>query len=234
MAERKKLLEIYNLLQQTTQQNDVQPIDKNTDLEVLQAVVDLIKSKDIARSLDDSLAFPFDVREKINFTRTQQFWNELDKLDNCLRQDYKCRRLMLLRRLDCTVESFKWKRGTKKNDGKQKEIQKSSLTLNEQIHGVYDKIRTTMRDDPEVTIADLLASRCEDCDQLLNEVVSSRKLDCEINFTGSGPDVCGQTNLKHVVIPNVPDRGGRTDEIMPPVKETTGFQSGVFRNRRRK
>lgn len=187
-------------------------------------------------NLPDSLAFPASSRDRLSQCDSSLFWAELRRLQNFLRSDHSCRRQMLLNRLDCTVESFKWKG----SDGSAKQGE-TKESLNGAIHDRYDKARVGLNDEPNVTLSHLLALRESECDNLLNSVVSTRKIDCKISYkqhqqqkssrSNKRDDGDRMTNLKQVIIPDVPDRGGRTDEIRPPIKETFGQQRRNFRGR---
>uniref|UniRef100_A0A6G1S3Q9 Protein FAM98B n=1 Tax=Aceria tosichella TaxID=561515 RepID=A0A6G1S3Q9_9ACAR len=233
-AEHKELLRLHHLLtgqhQHQQQQEGQNPIDASTsDLSLLRTVVSLLKRSSqvsSANKLDESLAFDSDTRGKlldadVRLEAQDKIWRPLEKFDDQLRRDYTCRRQMLLSRLDCTIESFKWKgsNNTEPKGGKAK-------SMNEQIHETYDKARLAMKDEPQVSMAYLLAVRETDCDRLLNGVVSSSSgANCKIQYGDKGTK--GElVNLKQVIIPKVPDRGGRTDEVRPPPKETFGQQRG--------
>lgn len=186
--------------------------------------------------LPDSLAFPQNVREGNKLSEFNYLWSELGNFQDSLKQDYTCRRKMLLTRLDCTIESFKWKgsdiKNKSKTSGDNATAHPSSLidgnkkSLNDLIHEKYQP-RKDMRDEPQVTISHLLALRATDCDKLLNCVVSSQTVDCKVDYKSqkqnqhrSQNEPEKLVNLKQIIIPDVPDRGGRTGEIRPPRKET--------------
>jgi hypothetical protein len=227
-SERKELLRIHSLLVAGRQAPDeLDTATNSNDLELLRSVLALVRqSKSLTDQLDESLAFDSETRRLMTDERAlaevqQQLWQPLDKFDDQLRRDYTCRRQMLLSRLDCTIESFKWKgaNNAPPKGGKAK-------SMNEQIHEVYDRARLNMKDEPQVSISHLLAVRQSDCDRLLNGIVGgSTGLDCMISYGNKGSTQSGElVNLKHVIIPNVPDRGGRTDDRPPPPKETFGQQ----------
>lgn len=207
-----------------------QPCD---NIDLLKAIVNFIKSAQSdpqeqtndpiranLRNIKDSLAFPANLRDKLKLeddqNKTTNFWIALSKLNDMLRQDYACRRAMLLNRLDCTVESFKWKNS---NNNK---VNNSEKSINDLIHEKYESARANLRNEPQLNIANLLAVRETESDRLLNCVVSSKKIDCKISYNSQERSKTGGDliYLKQVVIADVPDRGGRTDEIRPPPKET--------------
>lgn len=232
MAERKELLAIYRLLDNKSPPDN--QVDNKSELELLRNIVTTLESGKSDKRLDkdnlpDSLAFPRDTRDGKNLIEATDIWDRLEKFNNLLRSDYTCRRQMLLKRLDCTVESFKWK-GNKKQ-GDDKPLHAKAKSLNDQIHERYDNARSNIRDESQVSMSDLLAIRDTQCDRILNGVVSTESVDCQIPY---GKQRQGDMiNLKQVIIPHVPDRGGRTDEVRPPPKETHGHQrGGGFRENR--
>lgn len=229
MAERKELLAMAKLLgrEDTCLQN-------KTDLELLKIIVAQVESnKDPLNLLDfeDSLAFPQATRDKIQLIGAGHLWSQLDSFNDQMRQDYTCRRQMLLRRLDCTVESFKWKGSTTSSSNSASGLgaagdgsDSTTKTLNDQIHECYEKARIRLKEEPQVTLAHLLAARETGCDKLLNGVVSTNNVDCKITYRASNSSEV--VNLKQVIIPHVPDRGGRVDEHRAPPKETFAHQRG--------
>lgn len=225
-TERKELLHIHSLLMRQEYSQSAADQANASDLAILRKIISLVRETKLNEQLDESLAFDGDTRDKLsNELRVEaqdQIWQPLEKFDDQLRRDYTCRRQMLLSRLDCTIESFKWK-GSNKSEPKGGRAK----SMNEQIHETYDKTRPTMKDEPQVSMARLLAVREKDCDRLLNGIVSSSpSADCKINYKGDKQAQSEMVNLKQVIIPNVPDRGGRTDEVRPPPKETFGQQRG--------
>lgn len=219
MGERNDLLAIRKLL------NIDSDINNKTDIELLHSILSMLNSSSNDEKLDllkqsnlpDSLAFPKNIRSNHALQSKTELWNRLEKLQNMLKTDYSCRRQMLINRLDCTIESFKWKASNLA------ETNTSSL-----IHQMYDLPRARLKKDPDVTISHLLALRDTECDTLLNSVVSSTKFDCQVNYKKQQQHHQQRSidlvNLKQIIIPSVPDRGGRTDEIRPPVKETFSQQ----------
>lgn len=148
--------------------------------------------------LPDPLAFPADLGESVR--NCDVFWDELGKYNDVLKQEFSRRREILLCRLDCTVESFKWKATE----------QHGVVDTNTKIHDKYEEARHKgLKEMPDSMLSRLLAARSTDCDKLLNCVVSSTTgVDCLIKGNTKSVE-----SLKKVMIPNVPDRGGRVDEI---------------------
>lgn len=81
----------------------------------------------------------------LNVNLTVKQWNTLSKLNNILIDDFKLRREMLLKRLDVTVQSFKWADRLKPKA--------------EEITRLYETKRKDLNPNPTVTLADLLAAR---------------------------------------------------------------------------
>lgn len=217
------------------------------NIALLKVIIGHIKSaqQDLSRQLNKHDAALKNIGESFAFTpkargkvavhedpNSMNFWLALSKLNEMLRQDYTHRRAMLLNRLDCTVESFKWKnsnndkpsrnnQGTYNND--------KTKTVNDLIQERYESARLKLRNEPQISLAHLLAVRDTESGILLNSVVSSRSVDCKISYKSVNESHRAQNNgnltyLKQVLIPDVPDRGGRPNEIKPPKKETFNQQ----------
>lgn len=223
MSQRRELVAICELLQipNTSNQNDI---------ELLRSIAS--KAKTELQDLPDSLAFPLKTRQSSDLLNAHEFWSELSKFDNLLKQDYSNRRQMLLNRLDSTVESFKSKRQQRtaenaQNTKKQSQGQ-NTKSSNELIQEKYEQQRTGLTAEPDVTLSHLLALRVTECDKLLNSVVSTNTVDCKVAY--KAPTNYRQqpsntlVNLKQIIIPDVPDRGGRTGEHGEPPKETFSRQ----------
>lgn len=226
MSERNDLLTICKLL-------NIHDINNNkSDIELVKEILSTLNSPSDTNKqlqllnqsiLPDSLAFPKTIRSNNNLQAKTELWNKIKKFQDLLKADYSCRRQMLINRLDCTIESFKWKASDLATD---KSSQSSrGKSLNDMIHEKYEQPRMGLRRDPDVTISHLLALRETECDTLLNGVVSTAKFDCQVAYNKRNHQQNDDpVNLKQIVIPDVPDRGGRTDEIRPPVRETFSQQ----------
>lgn len=190
-----KLLDIPIDAQANQHQADITDVLRQIDRK-LDTLPEEIKSKSCQQSAiaPNSTLKDGDSRRSLE----QKGWDRLEEINEKLRQDYTIRRQMLLTRVDCTVESFKWKAS---NDAKGE--------LNEKIHAIYDPLRIKLKPEPNVSMAHLLAVREKDCDNMLNSVVSSNNIECSVRNT---------------LIPAVPDRGGRPNEVRAPPKETFRFQ----------
>jgi protein FAM98B len=133
---------------------------------------------------------------KENKQLTQKQWNSLIRINNILNEDFKSRRELLMKRLEVTVQSFKWSDQLKnKNDEINKIFQEKKKEL--------DKLRLY-----NISMADFLAAR---------EDVTQQEKTCSTRLIA-------HTKLHKVIIANVPDRGGRTSELEPPPPEMPAFQ----------
>merc|ERR1739838_859610 len=108
--------------------------------------------------------------------------------------DYKTRRIMLLKRCDVTIASFKWSDRAK---AKMKEIT-----------AMHSEQRQKLYPEPTVTVAHLLAAR-EDLSQMTKTSSGDSRHACEVNQFRMG---------------QVPDRGGRTAGTEGPPPEMPSWQ----------
>lgn len=173
--------------------------------------------------LHDSLAFPEKVRKNRSSPVRPELWENLKNFNDLLSQDYSSRRQMLLNRLDCTVESFKWKADSKARKSHPPNSEKNN-PINDLIHEKYERARVALKDEPDVTLSHLLAVRETESDILLNTVTSSKGTDCKVIYKDRPQGQGDLVYLKRVIIPAVPDRGGRTNEARAPPKETISQQ----------
>lgn len=214
MDERSELVALASLLGQ-------QHSEQLEDIELLSNIVSAVEGQKVAQQVDDSLAFPQD--SGLGFDEDHSLWTRLDRLEGQLNKDYTNRRQMLLSRLECTVESFRKKRG-------------SSDSVN-RIEACYAKQKASLSREPNVSIAHLLAVRSSQGDKLLNGVVSSNKVDCKISYRNNqsrdaSSSHAGLVSLKQIIIPDVPDRGGRTDEHKEPKKGFSDRERAGLRGHR--
>ncbi|XP_017332064.1 protein FAM98B isoform X2 [Ictalurus punctatus] len=123
-------------------------------------------------------------------------WRQLEKINGVLLADYECRRRMLIKRLDVTVQSFSWSdRAKAKTDTMARAYQpkRHSLTLKSSI-----------------SLAHLLAAREDICHMVKTSSESCReRTACAVN---------------KVLMGRVPDRGGRPSEIEAPPPEMPPWQ----------
>ncbi|CAF1353320.1 unnamed protein product [Didymodactylos carnosus] len=133
---------------------------------------------------------------KVNLSEKQ--WSEVHKIHSLLYEDYKTRREVLLKRLDVTIQSFKWADRLKNK--------------NNEITEAFSSKRKQMVIEPNVRIEDILAAR-EDL--------------CHMEKTCGTKELASiRSNLHKIIIPEVPDRGGRTTELQAPPPDMPTFQRG--------
>ncbi|XP_067414146.1 protein FAM98B [Emydura macquarii macquarii] len=120
----------------------------------------------------------------------------LEKINDVLCSEYECRRRMLMKRLDVTVQSFGWSDRAK--------------IKTDDIARIYQPKRYALSPKSTITLAHLLAAR-EDLSKIIRTSSGStrEKTACAIN---------------KVLMGRVPDRGGRPTEIEPPPPEMPPWQ----------
>ncbi|XP_069602691.1 protein FAM98C isoform X2 [Ranitomeya imitator] len=117
-------------------------------------------------------------------------WETLQELHFSMVKEYECRMRMLATRFEVTVQSFHWS----------ERAQVKEKSMNE----VYWPLRKTLTAESKITIPHLLAAR-EDYSRILHT--------CNATF-------CQKTRTaiqKVLMTGAVPDRGGRPNEIEPPM-----------------
>nr|XP_033806759.1 protein FAM98B [Geotrypetes seraphini] len=121
---------------------------------------------------------------------------KLSKVNAALSKEYECRRRMLMKRLDVTVQSFGWSDRAK--------------VKTDEIARVYYPRRRALSHKSTITLAQLLAAR-EDLSKITRTSSGSirEKTACAIN---------------KILMGRVPDRGGRPSEIDPPPPEMPPWQ----------
>ncbi|XP_041828830.1 protein FAM98B [Melanotaenia boesemani] len=123
-------------------------------------------------------------------------WEKLHDINKVLLSEYECRRRMLIKRLDVTVQSFGWSDRAK---GKVDSMARA-----------YQPKRHSLRPQSTVDMAELLAAREDLCNVVKTSSGSSReKTVCAVN---------------KILMGRVPDRGGRPSEIEPPPPEMPPWQ----------
>ncbi|XP_028294530.1 protein FAM98B [Gouania willdenowi] len=127
---------------------------------------------------------------------TSEQWEKLLSINQALSSEYECRRRMLIKRLDVTVQSFGWSDRAK--------VKVDSMAR------VYQPRRHSLKPQSTVDMADLLAAREDICNVVKTSSGSSReKTTCAVN---------------KVLMGRVPDRGGRPEEIQAPPPEMPPWQ----------
>nr|KAF6289905.1 family with sequence similarity 98 member C [Pipistrellus kuhlii] len=113
----------------------------------------------------------------------------LESLCQSLGDQYCCRRCLLLKRLDLTISAFHWS--------------DRAEAKGEAMKAVLIPIRETLTPESDVSIAHILAARA-DLSRLVpaTSKAARRGTSCAIN---------------KVLMGNVPDRGGRPDELEAPM-----------------
>ncbi|XP_003214542.2 protein FAM98B [Anolis carolinensis] len=121
---------------------------------------------------------------------------KLEEINDTLRSEYECRRRMLMKRLDVTVQSFEWSDRAK--------------VRTDDIARIYQPKRYGLSSKSSISISHLLAAR-EDLSKIIrtSSGISREKTVCAIN---------------KVLMGRVPDRGGRPSEIEPPPPEMPPWQ----------
>ncbi|CAH8599154.1 unnamed protein product [Schistosoma turkestanicum] len=124
-------------------------------------------------------------------------WSQIIRIAALLQQQYSSRQSTLLKRLDVTVQSFKWS-----------DKAKSSL---DKIITVYNPIREKMGFIPYPDIVHVLAVR----DNMILQIEKT---------SGTNARRYTSCELNKILIGNVPDRGGRAWELEPPPPEMPAFK----------
>ncbi|XP_016355159.1 protein FAM98B isoform X2 [Sinocyclocheilus anshuiensis] len=123
-------------------------------------------------------------------------WRELEKINGVLSAEYECRRRMLIKRLDVTIQSFSW------SDRAKVKIDRMARA--------YQPKRYSLSLRSSVSVAHLLAARQDVCYMVKTSSGSCReKTSCAIN---------------RILMGRVPDRGGRPSEIEAPLPEMPAWQ----------
>ncbi|XP_029316270.1 protein FAM98B [Cottoperca gobio] len=123
-------------------------------------------------------------------------WERLHNINAALSSEYECRRRMLIKRLDVTVQSFGWSDRAK--------VKVDSMAR------AYQPRRHSLRPQSTVDMAELLAAREDICNVVKTSSGSSREnTACAVN---------------RILMGRVPDRGGRPSEIEAPPPEMPPWQ----------
>ncbi|XP_037073659.1 protein FAM98A-like, partial [Pollicipes pollicipes] len=127
---------------------------------------------------------------------SQQQWRHLERIASELQHEYRLRREMLLKRLDVTVQSFRWSPRAQQRQ--------------EEVLAAFGARRAAMTREPAVQLADLLAARAD-------LAVEERTCSSQVRRNT-------RTGLNRVVIGPVPDRGGRPSEQRAPPPEMPSWK----------
>lgn len=123
-------------------------------------------------------------------------WEKLHSINAMLSSEYECRRRMLIKRLDVTVQSFGWSDRAK--------VRVDSMAR------AYQPKRHSLRPQTSVDMAELLAAREDICNVVKTSSGCNReKTTCAVN---------------KILMGRVPDRGGRPSEIEAPPPEMPPWQ----------
>ncbi|CAL8094101.1 unnamed protein product [Calicophoron daubneyi] len=124
-------------------------------------------------------------------------WSQVSRIAALFQQEYSSREATMLKRLDVTVQSFKWS-----------DKAKSQL---EQISAVYNPIRANMAGPVYPGIPEVLAVR----DNMILRIEKT---------SGASARRYTSCELNKLLIGKVPDRGGRAWELEPPPPEMPSFK----------
>jgi protein FAM98B len=137
-------------------------------------------------------------RPLLRTNMSENQWKQIHRINQILFDDYKTRRELLLKRLDVTVQSFKWADRLKDK--------------NDEISNAFMEKRKALTVEPNVQIEDIMAAR-EDL--------------CHMEKTcGTKEMASTRSKLHKILIPKVPDRGGRTTELQAPPPDMPSYQRG--------
>ncbi|KAM6222856.1 protein FAM98C [Rhynchocyon petersi] len=125
-------------------------------------------------------------------------WEALELLSQTLRDQYSCRRCLLLTRMDLTTSAFHWGDRTK--------------AQGEAMKAVLLPLREVLTTDSDVSVAHVLAARA-DLSRLVpaTSVAARQGTSCAIN---------------KVLMGSVPDRGGRPNELEAPMPSWQSRREG--------
>ncbi|XP_063296366.1 protein FAM98B [Pelobates fuscus] len=160
----------------------------------IMSILKIVEAKvtDIMSQVNTKHVGPMLLKSELN----EEQLDSLEKINEALSKEYECRRRMLIKRLDVTVQSFGWSdRAKAKTD---------------EIARVYQPARYSLCPKPAVSLANLLAAR-EDFSRIVRTSSGEirQKTVCAVN---------------KVLMGRVPDRGGRPREIDPPPPEMPPWQ----------
>lgn len=127
----------------------------------------------------------------LNQSLSPKQWHLVEQAYHRLLKDFTVRRMVLIKRVDVTIQSFRWSSRMRDKQN--------------QLTQVYMPLRQKLSVEPNVQLGDILAARP---DVAIQEKTSSQNVRKNT-----------QTSISKVIIGPVPDRGGRSAEMQPPPPE---------------
>ncbi|XP_069042553.1 protein FAM98C isoform X2 [Lepisosteus oculatus] len=128
-------------------------------------------------------------RPLLKLPLTSEQWARMEEIHQALRQEYECRRHMMIKRFQVTVGSFHW--GERGQD-------RSRL-----MSTVLQPLESALSPLPATSLCHLLATREDQSRIVATSCGEARRVTC-----------CA---VNKVLMGSVPDRGGRPGEIEPPM-----------------
>ncbi|XP_012376511.2 protein FAM98C [Dasypus novemcinctus] len=141
-----------------------------------------------AESMQPLLSYPLDSPR----------WEALESLSQSLRDQYCCRRCLLLTRLDLTISAFHWS--------------ERAQAQGEAMKAVLIPVREALTPESAVSIAHVLAARADLSRLVPATSVAARQGTC-----------CA---VNKVLMGSVPDRGGRPNELEVPMPSWQSRREG--------
>jgi len=194
-------------LRELTRDEKVRRMCQTLDLPVSKDVVQTLRA--IEQRVKELLAkLPQDYVGKLLWQKhlTPQHIQTLEEINAALKEEYKGRQEVLLKRLDVTLQTFLWSEKAKEN--------KSDMKAT--IESWRQRIMT--RGAPNFTVFDVVAAQ----DDLLQIRKTSYKPPSLLSKT--------EETLKKIVIGDVPDRGGRVGKLIKIDPSMPKFQPRVVTN----
>ncbi|KAM5207572.1 protein FAM98C isoform 2-T2 [Hipposideros larvatus] len=132
---------------------------------------------------------PGSLQPLLSYSLDAPRWEALESLCQSLRDQYCCRRCLLLKRLDLTTSAFHWS--------------DRAEVKGEAMKAVLIPIREALTPESDISIAHVLAARAD--------------LSCLVPVTNKAARQGTCCAINKVLMGNVPDRGGRPDELEAPM-----------------
>ncbi|KAL8169344.1 UNVERIFIED_CONTAM: Protein fam98b [Gekko kuhli] len=170
---------------------DALGLPKSSDIPVLLSNAE-VKVKDVLSKIPNRCVGKPLLKTPLTPDQTER----LEKINDALCSEYECRRRMLMKRLDVTIQSFGWS--------------DKARVKTDDIARIYQPKRYGLAPKSTISLAHLLAAR-EDLSKITrtSSGITREKTVCAIN---------------RVLMGRVPDRGGRPTEIEPPPPEMPPWQ----------